>query len=128
MNNRLVIILIIVGVLLLAVIASSCVNMGRLRSAHGREMATRLDLEEKMSKVAQERVRDEKRIGSLNKALEEEKAAHQSAKKALTEEQAAGQSLKEELNKIAEAKEALEKKLQNLEETGKKAALKTGKK
>lgn len=127
MNIRLVIVLVITGLLLLAGIASSCVNMGRLKSAHDREMATRLDLEEKMSKFVQERARDEKKISSLNKALEGEKTAHQLTKKALAQEQTAGQSLKEELGKMAEAKGALEKSLQDLEEAGKNTA-KTGKK
>jgi len=126
MNIRLVIIISIVGLLLLAGMASSCVHMGRLRNAHDREMATRLDLEEKMSKAAQEKARDDKKINNLSRALEEERTAHQATKKTLAEEQAANQNLKDELSKAAEVKGALEKKLEDLEAAGQKAP-KTGK-
>lgn len=80
-------------------------------------MATRLDLEEKMSRVLQEKTALENKLKNLEKDLEEEKAAQKSAKSALIQEQLVSQSLKEELAKVnnqlqafkeAELKEASE--------------------
>ena len=74
-------------------------------------MAARLDLEEKVNKFAQGKATVEENLNTVNKELEEEKAAHQATKKALVQEQLMNQSLKEELQKTTKLKEALEEDL-----------------
>ena len=93
--------------------------MGQLRSSRDNEMATRLDLEEKMGKFMQEKQALEKKINDLTQALEEEKAGHRTTQKALLQEQLVNQSLKEEIVKVTKLKETLEEDLKEALVTGK---------
>jgi len=90
---------------------SSCSATHRLKSGRDKEMLTRLDLEEKFSKITQEKTRIEDKLAGLTKGLEEEKTAHQATNKALLQEQMVSQSLKEEVDKINRLKDALEENL-----------------
>jgi len=110
-QNRIIIILGILTVIFLIFAASSCGDAKRQKKAFEKEMATRLDLDEKITKLSQDKVNFEAKLNSLNQALEEEKAAHQASQKALVQEQLVGQSLKEELEKVTKLKEALEEDL-----------------
>jgi seryl-tRNA synthetase len=92
---------------------SSCSNAYRQKSARDKEMATRLDLEEKMSKYSQESVKLQEKANASIKELEEEKVALEASKKALAQEQLVNQSLKEELQKVTKLKEALEDDLKD---------------
>ena len=110
MKERLTIILSVACVILIIFNICSCNNAYRQKSARDKEMGQRLDLEERLSKINQEKVAT---LDKLQKDLEEEKAAHLNSKKALTEEQLINQSLKEELQKVVKVKEALEKDLKD---------------
>jgi len=92
-----------------------------MKSARDKEMATRLDLEEKMSKYNQDKARVEEKMKSAVSVLEEEKTAHQATKKTLLQEQLVNQSLKEEILKVTKLKEAMEDDLKKcLAGSGKK--------
>jgi len=110
-KNRAILILAILTLIFFIGAVGSCSNTGRLRSGRDKEMATRLDLEEKLSKFTQEKAAAEEKLNSLTQELEAEKTAHQTTKKALLQEELVNQSLKEELQKITKLKEALEENL-----------------
>lgn len=124
LKNRVILILSILTLIFFIGTVGSCGNASRLKSSRDKEMATRLDLEEKMSKFAQEKAGIEENLKSANQGLEEEKAAHQATKKALLQEQLVNQSLKEELQKVVKLKEALEEDLKEALVTGKKTKAK----
>ncbi|HTZ11755.1 MAG TPA: hypothetical protein VMD04_05235, partial [Candidatus Margulisiibacteriota bacterium] len=107
-KNRVILILGILTAILFISNISSCSNAYRQKAARDKEMAQRMDLEEKMSKYTRESAKLEEKASVSIKELEEEKAAHQATKKALVQEQLVNQSLKEELQKVTKLKEALE--------------------
>jgi len=119
LKNRVILILVILTVIFFIATVGSCSNVHRYRVARDKEMATRLDLEEKMSKFMQDKTAMQDKINSLTQELGEEKAAHQATKKALLQEQLVNQSLKEELQKVTKLKEALEEDLKEALVTGK---------
>jgi hypothetical protein len=90
---------------------SSCNNSMRQKAARDKEMASRLDSEEKASKVSQEQSKVALELKSCKKELEDAQSGLEAAKKALTQEKMIEGSLKEELNKVSNAKEALEESL-----------------
>lgn len=110
-KNKLIIILGISVVLFFVLFIGSCGNSAKLKKAHDKEMASRLDVEEKMSKFTQEKTVLEKKLAGVSQSLEEEKADSQATKKALLQEQLVNQSLKDELQKVTKLKEALEEDL-----------------
>lgn len=111
LRGRAILILAVVAAIFFISTVSSCSAVGRLRHAKDKEMATRLDLEEKMSKFTTEKTALDSKLSSQTQALEEEKAAHEVTKKALLQEQMVNQSIKEELQKVSKLKEALEEDL-----------------
>lgn len=111
LKDRLVIILAILTVIFFIFSVGSCTNAGRIKASRDREMAVRLDLEEKLSKFTQEKLGFEEKLKNLAQELEEDKAVHQATKKALLQEQLLNQSLQEELEKVIKLKEALEEDL-----------------
>ena len=119
MKNKTVIILAIVAAFLFLGNVSSCSNAGKQKQARDKEMATRLDLEEKMSKFSQEKSTLEAKVASLSQELEAEKTAHQTTKKALLQEQLISQSLKDEVQKVIKLKEGLEEELKDALARGK---------
>lgn len=110
-KNRIILILVIVTAMLLIGNVSSCGSAYRNKVARDREIASRIELEEKMSTFSQEKAAIEQKLAATAQSLEEEKAAHQATKKALLQEQLVSQSLKEELQKVTKLKEALEEDL-----------------
>ncbi|MDD4899299.1 MAG: hypothetical protein PHT31_01325 [Candidatus Omnitrophica bacterium] len=113
LKNRVIIILAVLAAIFFLGTISSCGNAVRQKRARDKEMATRLDLEEKMSKFNQEKLGLETKITALSQQVEEEKTALETTKKALLQEQLVGQSLKEELQKVTKLKEALEEDLKD---------------
>jgi septal ring factor EnvC (AmiA/AmiB activator) len=115
-KGRVILILSIVCLIFLISAVSSCSNAYRNKAARDKEMSMRLDMEEKMGKVVQEKSSSE---GKLKKELEEERTALEALKKALTQEELVNQSLKEELQKLTKLKEALEEDLKEAMVQGK---------
>ncbi|MBM3246116.1 MAG: hypothetical protein FJZ13_02175 [Candidatus Omnitrophica bacterium] len=111
LKNRLILILAILALIFFIATIGSCANAGRLKANRDKEVLSRMDLEEKMSKFSQEKTGIEEKLKGTTQALEEERAAHQATKKALLQEQLVNQSLKEELQKVVKLKEALEEDL-----------------
>lgn len=107
-KNRLIVILAILACIFFIISAGSCSGSRRQRLARDKEMAARLDLEEKMSGLTQDKGTLEQKLSSASENLEQEKASHEITKKALLQEQLVNQSLKEELQKITKLKEKLE--------------------
>ena len=91
----------------------SCGNAYRQKQARDREMATRLDLEEKINKISQEKSTLEEKFQAAEKQMHDDKLELGQAKKALVQEQLISQSLKEELNKVSSLKETLEEDLKD---------------
>jgi len=111
LKSRIILILGILTVIFFLFAVGSCSSVSRMKGARDKEMASRLDLEEKMSKYNQDKSRVEEKLKSTTQALAEEQAANQATKKALLQEQLVNQSLKEELQKVTKLKEALEEDL-----------------
>ncbi|MDD5432766.1 MAG: hypothetical protein PHO70_07275 [Candidatus Omnitrophica bacterium] len=112
-KNKVIIILSVLTVIFFLGSISSCSSSFRNKSERDKEMAKRLDSEEKLNKFNQERITFSDQIKSKDKELEEEKAATQAMKKALVQEQLVNESLKEELEKVTKVKEALEEDLKD---------------
>ena len=106
LNNRIVIILAILSCLFFFGTLSSCNSAMRQKAGRDKEMAARLQLEEKMNKFSQERSALEEKIKAKEKEAEEAKAALEEAKRILVQEQLINQSLKDELQKVTKLKEA----------------------
>lgn len=121
-KNRAILILGILTAIFFISTVGSCSNTSRLRSSRDKEMTTRLDLEEKMSKFMQEKQGLEKKIKELAEGLDAERAGHQATQKALLQEQLVNQSLKEEITKVTKLKEALEEDLKEALVTSKSKA------
>lgn len=116
-----VVMLSILSVVLFVFNIGSCLSSCSQNSERKKEMAQRLDIEEKMTKGNQEKAALLEKLKAKEKELEEEKAAFQAAKKALTQEQLVGQNLKDELQKVTKLKEALEENLKAALVANKKA-------
>jgi len=124
LKTRIILILAILSAIFFIATIGSCSNAYRQKAARDKEMAARLDLEEKMGRFSQEKTMLEEKINTREKELEEEKAAHQATKKALVQEQLVNQSLKEELQKVSKLKDALEEDLKEALVASKAAKLK----
>ncbi len=117
------------GVLILSVVTAlffvwtlgSCIDARRMRSARDKEMASRLDIEEKMSSYANDKANLENKLKKLENDLAEEKSAHELTKKDLAQEKLINQSLNDELQKVTKIKDALENDLKQVLATGKRA-------
>jgi len=120
-KNRVILILAVLAIILSVGTISSCGNAQRQKFSRDKEMATRLDVEERLNKALQEKTDLGTKAGDLARALEEEKTAHQASKKSLAQEQLINQSLKEELDKVTKLKETLEEDLKEALVTGKPA-------
>jgi hypothetical protein len=92
----------------------------RQKASRDKEMASRLALEERMSKFSQDRSALEEKAKAKEKEAEELKPALETANKALAGERLINQSLKEELDKVVNLKEALENDLKKAKEEIKK--------
>jgi chromosome segregation ATPase len=119
LKNRVILILGILSVIFFVSTIGSCSNAGRQRQARDKEMVTRLELEEKMSKFSQEKAGLEEKLQAAEKQLQEEKTAHEVTQKSLRQEQLVGQSLKSELEKVTRLKETLEEDLKEALSKGK---------
>lgn len=111
LKDRLILILGIICVIFFVGMIGSCSSTARIKAARDKEMSTRLDLEEKFAKTAQNQSANEEKIRELTKSLQEEKTAHEATKKALLQQQLMTQSLEEELDKMTKLKGALEENL-----------------
>ena len=111
LKKKLVLILAALCLLLFFVSIKSCANAGRQKTARDKEMATRLDLEEKTSGIYREKAILEEKLKAKEKELAEETATRQAVQKALTQEQSTSQDLKNDLSKMTGQKDALEDEL-----------------
>ena len=118
-KTRVILILAVLSGLLFVVTVNSCSNSYRQKAARDKEMASRLDLEEKMSKFSQEKAALEEKLRVKDRELAEEKVAHEATKKALLEEQLMSSSLKEGLQKVSKLKDILEENLKEALVSGK---------
>ncbi len=110
-KSRIILILMILTAIFFISAASSCSHAKRLKVARDKEMLTRLELEEKMSKSAQERQVFENKLNALAEDLAQEKTSHEVANNALAQEQLSNKGLKEELLKVTKLKDKLEEDL-----------------
>ena len=120
LKNRIVIILAVVLTAFFFGTLSSCNSAMRQKARGDKEMASRLVLEEKMSKFAQDRSALEEKAKAKEKEAQELKSTLESTNKSLIQEQMINQSLKEELQKVAKLKESLEDGSKQAKENGKK--------
>ena len=118
-KSRLILILSVATAILFISLVSSCSSALHQKSERNKEMYTRIDLEEKMTKCLQEKTKAEEKLSVAEKALEAGKASLQATKDSLTQEQLVNQSLKEELQRVTKLKEALEDDLKEALVTGK---------
>ncbi len=102
MKDRIVIILAIISVVFFFGTLSSCNNAMRQKAGRDKEMAERLQLEEKMNKFSQERSALEERVKAKEKEAEEARLALEETKKVLAQEQLDSQGLKDQLQKATQ--------------------------
>lgn len=107
-KNRVIIALAILTAIFFVATIGSCGSAGRMKSYRDKEMANRLDFEEKATKCVQEKTALQERLKNATQSLESEKTDHQITKKALLQEQLVNESLKEEVAKVTKLKEQLE--------------------
>ncbi len=107
-KNKIIIILALLAVIFLVVSFGSCNNFHKQKLSRNKEMAMRLDLEEKLSKLYQDKNNLERDLKTISKDFEGEQIAHDATKETLSQEQLANQNLKEELEKVTKLKEILE--------------------
>lgn len=110
-KNRVILILIVINAIFFILAIGSCNDSRIQRKSKERERASRLDVEEKMTKSTQEKTNLEESFKKCQQVLDEEKVQLETTKKALLQEQLVNKSLKEELEKITKLKEALEEDL-----------------
>lgn len=110
-KNRIIIILGILCVILFISTISSCSSAYRQKLARDKEMASRLDTEEKLSNFAQAKSALEKKNDALSRDLESQKKELLETKNSLTQEQLVNKSLNEDLQKVTKLKEKLEENL-----------------
>jgi len=119
-KNNLIFVFAGMSLLFFVFTVSSCNATFRQKLARDKEMATRLNLEERMSKFSQEKAKVDEKNKAMEKELLETQSALDSVKKALQEEQMVNQSLKDELAKTAKVKEGLEEEIKNIQAKAKK--------
>lgn len=119
--KRVTLILAILCAIFFISMIGSCSNTLRLKSLRDKEMLTRLDLEERVAKTAQEKQAQAEKLNEFTQQLEKEKQAHQVTKEALSQEQSLSQGLKEEIEKLKELKATLEEDLKEALVKGKKS-------
>ncbi len=110
-KNKLILILTLFSILLIVISFRSCSVNQKTRAVRDKEIATRLDLEEKVFKIEQQKANLEKKVTNLGKELEQEKAARESADKSFNEEKLENNKLRDELEKLTGLKEKLEENL-----------------
>lgn len=120
-KNRVLIILAAVTLVLFIFNIASCANVYKQDSLRKKEMLQRMEIEERMSKAAQDNAISSEKLKGIQKELDDEVAAHQVTKKALIQEQLIDKSLKEDLQKVTKVNEALEEELKKALTTNKKA-------
>ncbi len=89
----------------------SCSQATRQKSAREKEMAQRLDAEERLSVFNREKVALEERIAALQKELQAQKDSFEQAKAETAQEQSVNESLKLEIEKLNRLKTTLESNL-----------------
>ncbi len=122
MLSKVIVPLAVVALVCFVVSVSSCNNARVQKNARDKEMATRMEVEEKLNKYLQEGTDLSEKLKKTQQALDEEKAAHQSTQQALEQEQLVNQSLKEELKKVTKLNEALEQDLKGALTSGKSSS------
>jgi chromosome segregation ATPase len=110
-KNRIILVLSILALMFFIGSLKSCGNAYRQKQARDKEMAARLDLEEKISKISQQSSLLEEKMRGVRKEMDETKSELEQNRRALAQERSASQSLKEELNKVTKLKETLEEDL-----------------
>lgn len=110
-KNKLILILALFSILLVITSLRSCSISQKTREVRDKEIATRLDLEEKVSKIEQQKSNLEKKVTNLGKELEQEKAAYETANKSFNDEKSENDRLRDELEKVTRLKEKLEENL-----------------
>lgn len=100
MKNRVVIILAVLAAGFFLAAIGSYNNALRQKAGRDKEMASRLQMEEKMSKFFQEKSALEEKIKSKEGEAEEAREELEETKEALAQQQLENQGLKEELQKI----------------------------
>lgn len=107
LKNRFILILAILAVIFFMGTIRSCGTVKKLKTTLielDKEKAISWDTEQKINELKKEKT-------TLEKQLEETKAAQEVAQKALLQEQLVNQSLKEELDKVTKLKDKLEEDL-----------------
>jgi hypothetical protein len=111
LKNRPVFLLLIISLFLLVANIASCFNLYSQSSYRRKEMAGRLEAEEKVAKLFIDKASLAGKLKEIERELEQERASLEAVKKDLLQEQLVCQSLKEDLQKAVKLKEGLEGEL-----------------
>jgi len=121
LKNRPVFILSVISASLLILNIGSCINLYSQGSGRRKEMAKRLEAEEKAMKLSADNTALIGKLKEQEKEAQQDKSALEASKKVLLQEQLVCQSLKEDLQKVTKLKEALEEDLKKALKNSKKA-------
>ncbi len=121
LKNRPILLLSVVSLFLLIFNIGSCLSSCSQSSSRQKEMAQRLEAEEKVVKLSSEKAALAEKLKEKERELEQERASLETVKKDLLQEQLVCQSLKEDLQKVTKLKEDLEEDLKKALKNSKKA-------
>ncbi|MCX7662068.1 MAG: hypothetical protein N2Z79_05250 [Candidatus Omnitrophica bacterium] len=111
LKNRIILILSILSVVFLITNINSCMEIRKEKRHKEREIAQRMELEERINKFSQEKTNWENNLDRCQKELEQTKEKLNTTEKALLQADLINKSLKEELDKVIKLKEILEEDL-----------------
>ncbi|HNX80872.1 MAG TPA: hypothetical protein PKL77_01850 [Candidatus Omnitrophota bacterium] len=110
-SKKLIIVLSVATLFFMATTVASCMTGSKQKKSRDVEMAKRLDVEEKLSKISSDKSVIDEKISALTRELDAQKAAFEKMQKVLVQEQLVNKSLQEELDKVSKLKDTLEEKL-----------------
>ncbi|MFH1354581.1 MAG: hypothetical protein ABIH19_00320 [Candidatus Omnitrophota bacterium] len=113
LKNRVILILVVLSAILSIGLISSCNNAYRQRAAREKEMAVRIDLEERMNNFLQEANMLNVNLKKLEKELEAEQLARKQAEAILSKSQSVNTILQNEIKREVKLKETLEEDLKD---------------
>jgi len=102
-------------------------KINKWKAAYNREMAKRLDAEEKLYLSSNQKTAQEEKLKQALDELKAERLAHEATRNALAQQEAINQSLKAELEKMIKLKEKLEETIRNSAEAQAASSIKVKK-
>ena len=118
-KDNIMMLLAILSALFFVATIASCGALHKEKKEKNNEIFKRMNLEEKVNNYMQEGTSLSAKLKKADKALQEEKAAHETTKKTLAQEQMVNQSLQDEIQKLTKLNQTLEENIKKAVISGK---------